>query len=59
MTPDDESGPGDMSVVGVKVNPQMPARLAIYFRPHEARPRTERRSVRLDGGDPYQSVGMV
>lgn len=59
MTPDDAEGPGDMSVVGVRVNPDLPARLNIYFRPNEARPRTNevaadraasRRSV---GGDPY------
>jgi hypothetical protein len=33
MTPDAYGSPGKMSVIGVKVNPRMPARLSIYFRP--------------------------
>lgn len=33
MTPDAYGTPGKMSVVGVKVNPQTPARLSVYFRP--------------------------
>ncbi|WP_428267249.1 hypothetical protein [Haliangium sp.] len=33
MTPDDYTSPGDMSVVGVRVRPELGARLNIYFRP--------------------------
>ncbi len=33
MTPDDEKSPGDISVLGVRVNPTMGARLTLYFRP--------------------------
>jgi hypothetical protein len=33
MTPDDAGGPGQVSVVSVRVNPQSPARTSVYFRP--------------------------
>lgn len=41
MTPDDASTPGEISVVGAKVAPQMPARLSVYLRPSVARPRRD------------------
>jgi hypothetical protein len=33
MTPDEYSSPGDISVIGVRVRPELGARLNIYFRP--------------------------
>ncbi len=33
MTPDEHTSPGDMSVIGVRVRPELGARLNIYFRP--------------------------
>lgn len=33
MTPDACNTPGDISVVGVRVTPNMPSRLTVYFRP--------------------------
>jgi hypothetical protein len=33
MTPDDHAGPGDISVVGVRVSPAAGSRLSLYFRP--------------------------
>lgn len=39
LTPDDDQTPGEISVVGAKVSPQMPARLSVYLRPRFARPR--------------------
>jgi hypothetical protein len=44
MTPDAYGNPGRMSVVSVRVNPQMGGRLTIYFRPvgYDAQPGMER-----------------
>ncbi len=42
LTPDDGNTPGEMSVVGAKVGPNMPARVSVYLRPNEARPRGHR-----------------
>jgi hypothetical protein len=33
MTPDEYSSPGDISVVGVRVSPNLGSRLSLYFRP--------------------------
>ncbi|MCB9762529.1 MAG: hypothetical protein H6739_22210 [Alphaproteobacteria bacterium] len=58
MSPD-HGNVGDMSVVGVKVNPKMPSRLTIYFRPTEARPRPAHpRHHRMPSPleDPYRSI---
>ena len=33
MTPDEFNSPGHMSVIGVRVNPEMGSRLTIYFKP--------------------------
>lgn len=41
FTPDDAESPGEMSVVGVKTDPVMPARISVYLRPNEARPRRQ------------------
>ncbi|MFH1465888.1 MAG: hypothetical protein ABIO70_15985 [Pseudomonadota bacterium] len=60
VTPDDRAGPGDISVVGVKVNPKMPSRLAVYLRPDEARPRRVEPSTRRAPShfalDPFSNV---
>ncbi len=54
LTPDDAKGPGDLSVIGVRVNPKLPARLNIYLRPTEARPRPAQPHTRRVGhSDPY------
>lgn len=39
LTPDDADSPGEISVVGAKIGPAMPARLSVYLRPRFARPR--------------------
>lgn len=62
MTLDDERSPGDMSVVGVKVDKRMPARLSIYFRPAESAPRADApgsRRLVATGEDEYRSIGMM
>ena len=64
MTPDDARGPGDLSVVGVKVNKRMPSRLTLYFRPNEALPRRHRAAPRTPqmprpvARDPYRSMRL-
>lgn len=54
LTPDEAAGPGDMSVVGVRVSPSTGARFTIYFRP-VGYGEPERQSPRPNGAtaDPY------
>jgi hypothetical protein len=67
MTPDDEPGPGRISVVSFRVQPQLGARCSIYLRPSgyaqlgrrhaapgEASPRAPRRPARTAPADPYR-----
>jgi hypothetical protein len=52
MTPDEYSSPGDISVVGVRVSPNVGSRLSLYFRPigYDQPPS---RSRQMAMADPY------
>ncbi len=51
MTPEHYEGPGDLSVLSVKVRPDMPARIALFLRPAALHTSGETRQAGGDGED--------